>query len=145
MTGRGFDREFATDHLQPFPVLFNKNQDTLIQCPCSKDGDYAIPQSVTNIDIEAFYECYLLTTVTIPGSVTSIGQETFYFCESLTNVTLGGGITSIGSDAFASCDSLATVHFKEIHRRQPMISMCFRMTRPGLCITSPPPPAGALV
>ena len=90
-------------------VLFDKNQDTLIQCPCSKVGNYAIPSTVTNIDSEAFEECYLLTKVTIPNSVTSIGESTFSYCDDLTNVTMGSGITSIGANAFESCYSLASI------------------------------------
>ncbi len=116
-------------------VLFNKNEDTLIQCPCSKVGDYAIPPSVTTIDSSAFNECFLLTKITVSDNVTSvgdftftycssltsaifgngvpsIGQEAFYYCDSLTNVTIGRGVTSIGSDAFADCASLATVYFQ---------------------------------
>ena len=116
-------------------VLFDKNQDTLIQCPCSKEGDYAIAPGVITVDSEAFYECYLLTKITVPDNVTSlgdftfvycsslasiiigngvpsIGQEAFYYCESLTNATIGRGVTSIGSDAFADCPSLATVYFQ---------------------------------
>ncbi len=40
--------------------------------------------------------CDGLTSVTIPNSVTSIGDEAFYDCTSLTNVTIPNSVTSIG-------------------------------------------------
>jgi len=49
-----------------------------------------IPNSVTNIDECAFYECGGLTSITIPGSVNSFGYYTFYGCDSLTNVYMLG-------------------------------------------------------
>lgn len=90
-------------------VLFNKNQDTLIQCPGSKEGNYAVLPSVTTIDSEAFYECYLLTTVTIPDHVTSIGDDAFDSCYGLESITIGNGVTSIGESMFTYCESLTDV------------------------------------
>jgi hypothetical protein len=44
-----------------------------------------------------------VTSVNIPDSVSVIQPEAFFDCETLTNVTLGQNVTSIGSDAFAWC------------------------------------------
>ena len=90
-----------------------------------------IPNTVTNIGHDAFYNCASLTnatiansvtsigarafpfasltSITIPGSVTSIGEEAFAYCASLTNATFSNGITSIGDDEFSYCTSLASV------------------------------------
>jgi len=65
-----------------------------------------IPDSITNIEYEAFGECKLLTSVTIPNSVTTIGARTFAGCDSLTNVTVPNSITSIEQSAFNLCISL---------------------------------------
>ena len=49
-----------------------------------------IPNSVTRIGNEAFFDCESLTSITIPDSVTSIGDEAFYYCESLKEVIFKG-------------------------------------------------------
>ena len=58
-------------------VFFNKAMTTLMQCPVSLTGSYAIPDTVTNIADSAFASCSGLTSVTIPDSVTSIGDRAF--------------------------------------------------------------------
>ena len=94
-------------------VLFNKDKTTLVQCPGAFSGSYAIPDSVTSIGSNAFYNCKSLTSVTIPGSVTSIGSYAFSKCTSLTSVTIPDSVTSIGVGAFASCTSLTGIRVTE--------------------------------
>ena len=84
-------------------VLFNKAQNTLIQCPGGKTGSYTIPTSVTSIADYAFCSCQSLTSVTIPSSVTSIGRSVFLQCTKMTSVTIPSSILSIGYGAFSSC------------------------------------------
>jgi hypothetical protein len=90
-------------------VLFNKLQDTLIQYPSGKIGDYTIPNSVTSIGNDAFYTCSVLTSVTIPNSVTSIGGGAFCECSGLISVTIPNSVTSIGSLAFGYCSVLTSI------------------------------------
>ena len=68
-------------------VLFNKAKTTLIQYPAGKQGEYVVPNSVTNIVRWAFFGCYGLTTLIIPNSVTNIGDFAFAMCTDLTAVT----------------------------------------------------------
>ena len=89
-------------------VLYNYVQDTLRQCPGAKTS-VTIPNSVTYIGKEAFYDCSGLTSVTIPNSVTSIGDRAFFGCSGLTSVTIPNSVTSIGYSAFSWCSSLTSV------------------------------------
>ena len=67
-----------------------------------------IPNSITAIGSDAFYECTSLTNIEIPNSVISIESDAFYDCESLTSVVIGNSVTSIGSSAFSQCEKLGT-------------------------------------
>ncbi len=56
-----------------------------------------IPNSVTSIDLYAFYGCSGLTSITIPNSVTSIGYSAFWGCSGLTSITVSSGNTVFDS------------------------------------------------
>lgn len=90
-------------------VLFNKDKTTLIAYR-SKDTNYIIPDSVTNIGNDAFYNCEPLTSINIPDGVTNIGDEAFWWCGSLTSINIPDGVTNIGSYAFLSCVSLTNIN-----------------------------------
>ena len=86
-------------------ILFDKTKETLIRYPSGHKGSsYAIPNSVTSIESNAFYSCGL-TSVEIPSSVTSIGIRAFYSC-GLTSVEIPNSVTSIGLLSFAGCSKL---------------------------------------
>ncbi len=56
------------DHMAYFDkygVKFSNNRKTLVRCPADYKGEYIIPDGVTRIEEEAFYECYTLTSVVI--------------------------------------------------------------------------------
>ncbi|MCQ2315201.1 MAG: leucine-rich repeat protein [Bacteroidales bacterium] len=90
-------------------VLFNYTKDTLIQYPIGNTRtEYAIPNSVTTIEVGAFGTSNLIS-VTIPNSVTTIGDEAFSYCKSLTSVTIGNSVTTIGNYAFEGCKSLTSI------------------------------------
>ena len=74
----------------------------------------AIPDSVTEIGVQACYYCSSLTSVTIPDSVTEIGVQAFYKCSSLTSITIGDSVTTIGDSAFRYCSSLTSVYCKAL-------------------------------
>ena len=93
-------------------ILFDNGETTLLEYPGGLSGSYAIPDSVTSIESNAFESCRSLTSVTIPNSVTNIGKSAFYDCTRLTSVTIGNSVTSIGNYAFYGCTSLTSVYFQ---------------------------------
>ena len=94
-------------------VLFTKAQDTLVRYPEGKqDITYSIPESVTHINTDAFFNSTgtgRLTQVTIPEGVISIGTYAFQGCSGLTSVTIPNSVTSIANYAFQQCIGLTSV------------------------------------
>ena len=86
-------------------VLFNKDKTSLIAYR-SKEKNYIIPNSVTNIGNRAFRGCKSLTKINIPDGVTHIGDEAFSWCESLTKINIPDGMTHIGDGAFSWCENI---------------------------------------
>ncbi len=76
---------------------------------CSSLTSISIPNSVTSIGNGAFSYCSSLTSITIPNSVTSIGERAFYNCDALTSITIPNSVTSIGDYAFSGCSSLTSI------------------------------------
>ena len=101
-----------------YDVITKAKQATVISGGTKYSGDIVIPSeitynnvtySVTSIGEKAFYQCYVLTSVTIGNSVTSIGEEAFAECYGLTSITIPNSVTSIEENAFAECYGLTSV------------------------------------
>ena len=93
-----------------------------------------IPEGVTTIGEQAFYDCKSLKTVKLPESLKAIEDWAFYGsglesivlpknlqeldksfenCIRLKNVTCSEGLSSIGNSAFKNCVSLAAIELPE--------------------------------
>ena len=64
---------------------------------------------VTSIGSNAFYNLYLVTSVTIPDTITNIDAAAFSDCTALTNVTIPASVTSLGTGVFAGCNALTAI------------------------------------
>lgn len=95
-------------------VIFSKDGTQIIYYPSTKEAvTYKVPDNVTRIEDNAFYECSNLTSIEMPNSITSIGTAAFYKCTKLTNINIPGSVTSIGEAAFDGCSSLTNISIPE--------------------------------
>lgn len=76
---------------------------------CRNLNSIVIPNSITNIGESAFGGCISLASITIPNSVIDIGEWAFGECISLASCTIGNGVRSIGYATFYSCISLTSI------------------------------------
>lgn len=86
-------------------VVYSNNETTLIACTEAVEH-LVIPDGVTAIEQEAFYNCRFLKSVEISDSVTKIGKSAFENCISLEKVRLSNNITEIPYNIFARCENL---------------------------------------
>lgn len=93
-----------------YGVLFDKNKTTLVKAPvCFCDDTYTIPDGVTEISYNAFSACLFVREVVIPETVSIIGSQAFFDCQSLESVKIPEGVTIIDQMCFAACSSLRSV------------------------------------
>ena len=108
-TGSPWGARLVNGYVDGYLVYSDETKKYLFACFYTATGDIVIPNSVTSIGTEAFYNCSGLTSVTIPNSVTSIGDYAFRGCSGLTSVTIPNSVTSIGNYAFYNCSGLTSV------------------------------------
>ncbi len=72
-----------------------------------------LPQSLREIDRQAFAWCDGLEELDIPENVVKLGDEAFDGCGSLRSVRIPGGVREIGASAFHFCLKLERVTFSE--------------------------------
>ena len=128
-------------------VLFNKDKTKLLAYPTGRDGEYTIPNSVTEIGIEAFMDAKI-TTITIPATVSVFGLEAFrgsklrtvtfeepstitslptrefLWCYGLTTITLPKSLKTLGT-TFNGCTNLQTVNVPDGSQLETIRSYAF--------------------
>lgn len=116
----------GNEHRITIPAQVTQDAQTY---PVSKIGDRVfcnykyvltgvqIPDTVTEIGSNAFYNCTSLKSVTIqdnkPSCVKKIGRQAFMFCSELTDIPILDSVTEIGSESFHHCEELDTVTIPE--------------------------------
>ena len=79
----------------------------------SFDGDVTAINDALGTNLENFYSCTSLETITLSEGLQSIGAHAFQNCTALTSITLPNGLQSIGEYAFCGCESLETISIPE--------------------------------
>lgn len=69
----------------------------------------SMPNSIKQIDQNAFHGCMELHTIEIPDGVEIIGETAFNRCSSLENVKIGKNLKTIADDAFYDCYKIKNV------------------------------------
>ena len=104
------DTKWLNDHRKRDPIIV-VNGLLIDGKKCS--GNVNIPNGVTTIVDQAFYDNDKITSVTIPQGVKMIEECAFYECSNLKNVTIPDGVTSVGNVAFKECKKLKQVIIPE--------------------------------
>jgi hypothetical protein len=105
---------YVNEDCPQLDIVFNVSRTTIFYYSENNTAThFTIPNSVTRIGDEAFYDCKSLISITIPEGVTSIGNRAFCGCESLISINIPESVTSIGEDAFDGCESLISVIIPE--------------------------------
>lgn len=89
-------------------VLFNADATGILWFPLGKEGEYALPPTVTAIGDYAFRNCHI-TRFTMADNITQIGKAVFTG-SSVQSVTLSDKLSTIPQATFQSCTGLTEVH-----------------------------------
>ena len=73
---------------------------------CQQLESITLPPGIQKISNRMLLGCISLTSITIPASVTDIASRAFA-SSGLTSITIPSTVTTLGSDAFYNCESLA--------------------------------------
>ena len=80
-----------------------------VMCYRGNDENIVVPQGVTCIREDAFYNCVSIESVTLPETVTEIGVLAFCNCTNLKEINLPNKVKTINYSCFNGCFSLEKV------------------------------------
>ena len=75
-----------------------------------KGGNVVIPNSVTTIGKDSFYNCASITNVTIPNTVKKIEDNAFDKCTGIKEITIPSSVEEIVGTPFVRCSNLTTIN-----------------------------------
>ena len=71
-----------------------------------------IPEGISEIPSQAFYECTALKSVKIPSTVKIIGRNAFQGCSSLVEIAFPTGLEKIDQYGFSQCTALESIRIE---------------------------------
>lgn len=94
-------------------VYKDASKTELTACPATMTGEVIVPDSVTVIGDNAFYECGKITGITLPSGLTSIGENAFFKCSGLTELIIPETVKTVGDLAFSGCTGLTSMEIPD--------------------------------
>lgn len=73
----------------------------------SLDGSIKVPDEMTEIPYELFYNCRQLDSIVLPAHIKSVGSKAFWDCKSWEGDLSSLELSSVGEWAFAGCELLS--------------------------------------
>ncbi len=101
---------YSTDE---YGALYYDKTELLWYPMLSDTKSYTIPEGVTKLNHDIFWNADKLEEVVLPSTVSTISAGAFRSCSGLKTVTIPKEITEIGAEAFRGCVNLAEVIFAE--------------------------------
>lgn len=108
-------------HWSRIEWLYSENGDntlTITGCCQRVRGNVIIPAQIGGRVVSALgngvFKRTELRSIVLPDTVTAIGYDAFYDCSRLVSVKMPATLESVGSRAFAYCESLAAVHIDDV-------------------------------
>ena len=81
-------------------ILYNKDMTKLLYYPCQKaDNSYAIPETVTGISANAFYQCENLKNLTLSNGIKYM--DSGLISDSVETITIGKGCSFLSAASFS--------------------------------------------
>ena len=74
---------------------------------------FTVPEGVTKIADNAFFEASYITEIQLPDSVKEIGSRAFAMCSGLQSINIPRGVTVLKAGTFQGCRALSTVTLTE--------------------------------
>lgn len=103
-----FGDAVAKDYFKKQGCVFLEEHGKLV-CWLGEEKIISIPNSIVEIERNAFACNDIIRKVVIPETVKKIGVQAFLACKQLTEIEVQGRIYTIGSRAFADCANLSKV------------------------------------
>jgi hypothetical protein len=98
--------------LAPAGDLVIDDQGTLVKYKGSEEH-IILPEGITAIGKEAFWDHRSLVSIVLPEGVQKIGNAAFYALKKLRHITLPSTLRTIGKEAFTDCIGLTEMVFPE--------------------------------
>ncbi len=94
------------------------NGHILVTSYIGTESEVVIPSEIDGmtvgaVDVKAFYNNDIVTSVELPDTIVEIQGYTFYKCSNLTEVIIPDSVKFIGIHAFEDCTSLTTVNLPD--------------------------------